>query len=159
MSKENEENNMYVETIELCPFCGGNFELYETNDAWGRHYFPQCDNSDCLISHLADKPIPRLKRGYKTQKKAKTIWQTRPIEDALRAENMKLILSRMEDAGQLFFLREENEALRERVVELEAFFEHCEYQKDIMGSLSFNTINQYKKRIKELESKLGLDST
>ena len=56
-------------------------------------------------------------------------------------------------------LRAENEALRERVVELEAFLEHCEYQKDIMGSLSFNTINQYKKRIKELESKLGLDST
>ena len=125
MSKENEENNMYVETIELCPFCGGNFELYETNDAWGRHYFPQCDNSDCLISHLADKPIPRLKRGYKTQKKAKTIWQTRPIEDALRAENMKLILSRMEDAGQLFFLQAENAELMKLIEEAMNNCETC----------------------------------
>ena len=55
-------------------------------------------------------------------------------------------------------LSAENAALQERIVELDAFLEHCEYQKDIMGSLSFNTINQYKKRIKELESKLGLDS-
>jgi len=109
--------------IERCPFCGGNFELHETNDAWGRHYFPQCDNSDCLISHLADKPIPKLKRGYKTQKQAKTIWQTRPIEDDLREENMKLILSRMEDAGQLFFLREENAALLKLMNEA---MENCE---------------------------------
>ena len=68
--------------LKLCPFCGNVPELGEHNvdqSSWKPRYDVACRNDKCI-----------LQRTYETQAVAVAAWNTRPIEDELRAENAAL---------------------------------------------------------------------
>jgi hypothetical protein len=59
--------------LKPCPFCGSDAELITKHKALA--YFIECSNTMCTASERAD-----------TAEEVFTSWNTRPIEDALRAE-------------------------------------------------------------------------
>ena len=74
--------------LKPCPFCGGNaYECDYTHPNGGDWYFVKCDVCDAKSDE------------YHTQEVANNKWNTRPIEDALRAEveQLKADNSRMRE--------------------------------------------------------------
>jgi hypothetical protein len=63
--------------IEPCPFCGTSVVSCEYD---GHYIWVECGNSNCKASMMA----VRMDNGDADE--AKKIWNTRPIEDALRAQ-------------------------------------------------------------------------
>lgn len=76
--------------LKPCPFCGCTAEeIYESPD-WGFEInYHHCD--DCPVSGHNDQ--------YETAEEAVEAWNTRPIEDALRAENARLLEALKEICG------------------------------------------------------------
>lgn len=66
--------------IEPCPFCGTSVVSCEYD---GHYIWVECGNSNCKASMMA----VRMDNGDADE--AKKMWNTRPIEDALRAELAK----------------------------------------------------------------------
>lgn len=65
--------------IKPCPFCGEDVELYKNNEKGYTVYEADCINCDTIF-----------KQFDKTETEAIEHWNSRPIEDALQEENIKL---------------------------------------------------------------------
>lgn len=103
--------------LKPCPFCG-NIDTTHYESEYGcptqKAYYISC--MSCRYSIESGSSYHDADRK----------WNTRPIEDALRA----------------------------RVVELEELLAHCEEKKESIAWINFNTIERKIKRIEELEEKL-----
>lgn len=76
--------------LEPCPLCGKEGTIAETCPHYDRRlpskYFPKCSNENCaLFTPFADGELGDVYRDYATPEEATAAWNTRPLEDALRA--------------------------------------------------------------------------
>lgn len=83
--------------LKPCPFCGGlNQTIEECFNYTFSEAFVQCDSCGAR-SEIEDNVSPK-----KAKEKAIKIWNTRPIEDALRAENERLKKALKEAEDRIF---------------------------------------------------------
>lgn len=83
--------------LKPCPFCGG---LNQTIEGYLEYHFSeafvQCDSCGARSETEEDDLLKKAKE------KAIKIWNTRPIEDALRAENERLKKALKEAEDRIF---------------------------------------------------------
>jgi len=80
-----EERTMDDEQLKPCPFCGEAPGLMVWNDASRPMTDIECVGMDCITRGCEVRV-----EGEDHERRAIAAWNTRPIEDALRAENDRL---------------------------------------------------------------------
>jgi len=98
--------------LKLCPFCGGKPEIRKRRDEYLKTTYTiiECRNTACFAQ-------PNIEVYGRDN--AIVIWNTRPIEDALRAENERLNNMATGYEASLIAVSNYRNELLERIKELE----------------------------------------